>query len=268
MPTRGEWPLNPSPRRQRHGPGWPASPRSGRTPVGRGRRRRDEFRAGRGAVLSVTATIRGPRWFLPLLDRDAGRAVRPEPDVAPCQGGGLRAPQTAIGQHSDDCQVYGGPGLGDGHRFHVPPRPRRGSSPCSTSARSAWSPPGRSSSPRPSPVPSRPVGRTRPERTTRAVASVRGLGRRCRRPLAAGCTVEVAEYLTALAGDNAFESNVVALVVNSWETGVSSAPPGYVQRSEGRFCEPQFQPSPALPGLRAYAQDYLGAGIVPTPQPR
>ena len=38
----------------------------------------------------MTPTIRGPRWFLPLLDRDAGRAVRPELDVAPCQGGGLQ----------------------------------------------------------------------------------------------------------------------------------------------------------------------------------
>ena len=36
---------------------------------------------------------------------------------------------------------------------------------------------------------------------------------------------------------------------------------------KNRLCEPQFQPSPALPGLRAYAQDHLGAGIVPAPQP-
>ena len=56
-------------------------------------------------------------------------------------------------------------------------------------------------------------------------------------------------------------------VVNSWQTG-SVLSPGYVRRSEDRLSEPQFQPSPALPGLRAYAQDYLGAGIVPTPQPR
>ena len=55
------------------------------------------------------------------------------------------------------------------------------------------------------------------------------------------------------------------LVVNTWQTG-SVLSPGYIGSTEHRLCEPQFQPSPALPGLPAYAQDYLGSGIVPTPQ--
>ena len=143
---------------------------------------------------------------------------------------GFRSPQTAIGHHSDDCQVNAGPGLGDGRRFHVPLRPRRGSSPCSTSARSAWSPPGRSSSPRPSPVPSRPVGRMRPERPTRAVASVRGLGRRCRRPPAAGCTGG-RRLIPRGPGGGAGLATVR-------QTG-SVLSPGYVRRSEDRLSEPQ-----------------------------
>ena len=67
------------------------------------------------------------RLILALLDREAGRPVQPELHVPPGQCCGFRSPQTATGHHSDDCQVNGGPGLGDGHRFHVPPRPRRGS---------------------------------------------------------------------------------------------------------------------------------------------
>ena len=49
-------------------------------------------------------------------------------------------------------------------------------------------------------------------------------------------------------------------VVNSWQKAPFS-PTGYVQQSDDWLCEPHFQPSPALPGLLAYAQDYLGAGF-------
>ena len=43
--------------------------------------------------------------------------------------------------------------------------------------------------------------------------------------------------------------------------------PGYIRQSNDRLCEPRFQRSTALSGVRVYAQDYLGTGIVPTPQP-
>ena len=47
------------------------------------------------------------------------------------------------------------------------------------------------------------------------------------------------------------------------------APSGvYVRQSEDRLSEPQFQRSMALSGVPVLAQDYVGAGIVPTPQPR
>ena len=45
-------------------------------------------------------------------------------------------------------------------------------------------------------------------------------------------------------------------------------PGGYARQSEDRLSEPHFQRSTALSGVRVYVQDYLGAGIVPTPQPR
>ena len=38
-------------------------------------------------------------------------------------------------------------------------------------------------------------------------------------------------------------------------------PSGYVDRSEHRLCEPHFQRSTTLSGVRVYAQDYLGAGF-------
>ena len=42
------------------------------------------------------------------------------------------------------------------------------------------------------------------------------------------------------------------------------SPPGYVRRSEDRFCEPPFQSfQGALSGVRVFGQDYLGAGIFP-----
>ena len=56
-------------------------------------------------------------------------------------------------------------------------------------------------------------------------------------------------------------------VVNGWQAGPVLSP-GYVRRSEDRLCEPHFQRSTALSGVRVDVQDYLGAGIVPTPQPR
>ena len=57
------------------------------------------------------------------------------------------------------------------------------------------------------------------------------------------------------------------LVVNGWQTE-SVQSPGYVGQSEDRLCEPPFQRSTAHSGVRVYAQDHLGAGILPTPQPK
>ena len=48
----------------------------------------------------------------------------------------------------------------------------------------------------------------------------------------------------------------------------SLCPRDYVRQTEDRLCEPHFQRSTALSGVRVDVQDYLGAGIVPTPQPR
>ena len=55
--------------------------------------------------------------------------------------------------------------------------------------------------------------------------------------------------------------------VNGWQPG-SVLSLGYVRQSEDRLGEPHFQRSTALSGVGVYSQDYLGAGIVPTPQPR
>ena len=60
-----------------------------------------------------------------------------------------------------------------------------------------------------------------------------------------------------------FESCVVAFGRQPLAGGVQFCPSGYVRRSEDRLSEPQFQPSPALPGVRVYGQDHLGAGIFP-----
>ena len=68
-------------------------------------------------------------------------------------------------------------------------------------------------------------------------------------------------------GDYPWEVTLLPLVVNGCQAG-SVVSPGYVRRSEDRLCEPHFQRSTALSGVRVYAQDYLGAGIVPTPQSR
>ena len=51
------------------------------------------------------------------------------------------------------------------------------------------------------------------------------------------------------------------------QTGSARSPGVYVRRSGDRLCEPRFKRSTALSGVRVHAQDYLGAGIVPTPQP-
>ena len=59
------------------------------------------------------------RLILALLDREAGRPVQPEFHVPPGQCCGFRSPQTAIGHHSDDCQVNGCPGQGRGRRLHA-----------------------------------------------------------------------------------------------------------------------------------------------------
>ena len=77
---------------------------------------------------------------------------------------------------------------------------RRGSSPCSTQARSARSR-HRRSSPRPSPVPSRPAGRMRPEGPTRGsgVSFVAWAGD-ADVPRLPAAPADVAEYLTALVG--------------------------------------------------------------------
>ena len=42
----------------------------------------------------------------------------------------------------------------------------------------------------------------------------------------------------------------------------------YVAQTQDRLCEPHLQRSTAFSSLRVYVQDYVGAGIVPTPQPR
>ena len=47
--------------------------------------------------------------------------------------------------------------------------------------------------------------------------------------------------------------------VNGWQPGLDLSP-CYVRRSEDRLCEPHFQSSTALSGVRVCARDYLGAG--------
>ena len=44
---------------------------------------------------------------------------------------------------------------------------------------------------------------------------------------------------------------------------VRSAPPDSVGSTEDRLCEPRFQRSTALSGVRVFAQDYLDAGTFP-----
>ena len=70
-------------------------------------------------------------------------------------------------------------------------------------------------------------------------------------------------------GDYPLEAMFLPSVVNNWRTG-PVLPPGLrpaVRRPVLRTAVSTSEP-PALPGLRVYSQDYLGAGIVPTPQPR
>ena len=102
-----------------------------------------------------------------------------------------------------------------------------------------------------------------------ASVSIRGNWRR-RRQIARGYLVHAEDVDGEIVGT--YEAS------GPWQHRIIFDPPltegaiflgrDYVATTEDRLSEPQFQPSPALPGLRAYAQDYLGAGIVPTPQPR
>ena len=39
--------------------------------------------------------------------------------------------------------------------------------------------------------------------------------------------------------------------------------PGYVDSTQDRLCEPNFQRSTAPSGVQVYGQDYLGAGMSP-----
>ena len=133
-----------------------------------------------------------------------------------------------------------------------PPRPRRGSSPCSTSARSAWSPPGRSSSLRPSPVPSRPSWSDSTRRAysgqwRQFVARADDVAV----PWLPAAPVDVAEYLTALVGEP---------VLQRCGRRGPFCPPGYVRRSEDRFCEPR---SPRLDHQRCWmTHKFSGPGAV------
>ncbi len=68
-------------------------------------------------------------------------------------------------------------------------------------------------------------------------------------------------------GDYPSKETLLPSVANGSQTG-SVLPPSYVRQSEDRLCEPRFQRSTALSGVQVFAQDYLGAGIVPSPQPR
>ena len=52
------------------------------------------------------------------------------------------------------------------------------------------------------------------------------------------------------------------------DSQAKTRPGVYVGSTQDRLCEPQCRRSTALSGVRVFAQDYLGAGIVPTPQPR
>ena len=91
-------------------------------------------------------------------------------------------------------------------------------------------PPGRRPSFRPSPVPSRPTG-CDSKGLLGAAASVRGVGRRCRRPLATGCTGGRRRIPHVPGGGSRF--------FRSWQTGAVLSL-DYVQRSEHRLCEPRY----------------------------
>ena len=116
-------------------------------------------------------------------------------------------------------------------------------------------------SPRPSPAPSRPAGRMRPERPTRRSSVSSWPGPAMSASLAAGCTGIRRRIPHGPGGEG-------ARVLPRCGKRVPLNPPGYVGSPEDRLCEPQCRRSMALSGVRVFAQDYLGAGIVPTPQPR
>ena len=82
---------------------------SGTNPVGQRLAVGLDSAQGAGGGLGERHCRRVRLMILALLDREAGRPVRPEFHVAHGQCRGFRSPQTAIGHHSNDCQVNAGP---------------------------------------------------------------------------------------------------------------------------------------------------------------
>ena len=69
-------------------------------------------------------------------------------------------------------------------------------------------------------------------------------------------------------GDYPLKVTLLHSVINRWETGAVLSPGLLPPVRRTGFANRDFSLHRLFPGLRAYAQDYLGAGIVPTPQPR